>query len=116
MDARRARLRNHGFGSSRRRPRGRGAEQGSREMSEQKFTPGPWVVRETVVGGKRYGGCWVEALDPEDERGERLIKISGSGGARSYTTRVVDIQMHDDNDANAHLISAAPEMLSALER
>ena len=47
-----------------------------------------------------------------------LIPVSGSGGARSYTTRLFDIQPHDHNDANARFIAAArqlvPEAAAAL--
>ena len=66
-------------------------------------TPGPWVAKQTVIHKNEYGGWWLEGidLDPEDAtRPERLILISGSGGARSYTTRIIDRQIHDDNEAN----------------
>ena len=77
-------------------------------------TPGPWVVRETVIHDRKYGGLWIEALDPEQDDGKLRICISGSGGARSYTTRVVDIQTHDANDANARLIALTPQLAAAL--
>jgi len=64
-------------------------------------TPGKWSVRETVINGIGYGGHWVET-DHED-----LIQITGSGGARSFTHRVFDRQIHDDNEANAAYIAAA---------
>lgn len=85
-------------------------------MNELKHTPGPWIVRQSELHGERYGGLWVEAIDLGDDRGERLLPITGSGGAKSYTTRLVDIQIHDDNDANAHLIAAAPDLLEALKK
>jgi hypothetical protein len=75
-------------------------------------TPGPWKVCETTIHGIKYGGCWIEGPDVDDGDGRPqgvLIPISGSGGARSYTTRLVDIQDHDHNDANAALIAAAPD-------
>lgn len=65
-------------------------------------TPGPWRANATFIHGKKYGGMWVEA--PE------LIRITGSGGSQSYTHVVTDIQAHDDNDANARLIAAAPTL------
>lgn len=71
-------------------------------MSEQKHTPTPWAVRETILHGTRYGGLWIE---PEDA--EYLVPLSGPGGAKSYTSRVVDIQDHDHNDANARFIVKA---------
>jgi len=80
-----------------------------RDLAE-KATPGPWVVCQTVIHGKDYGGHWVEGveLDPEDPaHPERLVQISGSGGARSWTARIFDRQIHDDNEANALFIAAA---------
>lgn len=76
-------------------------------------TPGPWKVCETTIHGRKYGGCWVEGPDVDDGDGRPhglLIPISGSGGSMSYTTRVVDSQDHDHNDANAHLIASAPDL------
>lgn len=76
-------------------------------------TPGPWKCCETTIHGRKYGGCWVEGPDVDDGDGRPrgvLIPISGSGGAISYTTRLVDIQDHDHNDANANLIAAAPDL------
>ncbi len=83
-------------------------------------TPGPWRVCETTIHGRKYGGRWVEG--PEYERDDgcvqgMLIPISGSGGARSFTTRLVEQQDHDHNDANARLIAAAPDLAAlALSR
>lgn len=65
-------------------------------------TPGPWRTNATILHGKKYGVLWVEA--PE------LIRITGSGGSQSYTHVVTDTQIHDDNDANARLIAAAPTL------
>lgn len=46
---------------------------------------------------------------------EQLIQMSGSGGARSYTRRVVDPQDHDDNEANAaHIANASPARTAAI--
>ncbi len=76
-------------------------------------TPGPWVTSETTIHGVKYGGMWVQGADQPDDDGlmkPPLICISGSGGSRSYTTRIVERQDHDDNDANARLIALAPEL------
>lgn len=78
-------------------------------MREQKHTPTPWAVRETVMHGTRYGGLWIE---PEDA--EYLVPLSGSGGAKSYTSRIIDIQDHDHNDANARFIVRAVNNHEAL--
>jgi hypothetical protein len=80
-------------------------------------TPGPWKCCETTIHGIKYGGCWVEgpAVDEGDGMPRGLpIPISGSGGAMSYTTRLVDIQVHDHTDANARFIAYAREALPAL--
>jgi hypothetical protein len=81
-------------------------------------TPGPWVAKQTVIHKNEYGGWWLEGidLDPEDAtRPERLILISGSGGARSYTTRIIDRQIHDDNEANMKWFAlCSPDNIGAL--
>ncbi len=80
-------------------------------------TPGPWKCCETTIHGHKYGGCWVEGPDVDDGDGMLhglLIPISGSGGAKSFTTRLVDIQDHDHNDANARFIAWAREAVPAL--
>lgn len=81
-------------------------------------TPGPWVAKQTVIHGNEYGGWWLEGidLDPEDAtRPERLVLISGSGGARSYTTRIIDRQIHDDNEANMKWFAlCSPDNIGAL--
>lgn len=73
----------------------------------KRWTPGPWKVFQTTIHGKNYGGCWVEPADRE-----QFIQINGGA---SLTKRVIDRQVHDDNDANAALIAAAPELYEALE-
>jgi len=77
-------------------------------------TKGPWAVRQTVIHGKNYGGCWVEI-----ENGS-LIPMSGSGGSMSYTSRILETQCHDHNDANARFIAAAradiPALVAEVER
>ena len=92
-------------------------EQRLRE-AEDGVTPGPWVAKQTVINGNEYGGWWLEGidLDPEDAtRPERLILISGSGGARPYTTRIIDRQIHDDNEANMKWFAlCSPDNIGAL--
>lgn len=80
-------------------------------------TPGPWVTSETTIHGVKYGGAWVQGADQPDDDGlmkPPLICISGSGGSRSFTTRIVERQDHDDNDANARLIALAPTLAAEL--
>ena len=80
-------------------------------------TPGPWRICEATIHGRKYGGCWVEGPEVDDGDGGTsgmLIPMSGSGGSTSYTTRVVDVQGHDYNDANARLIALAPSLAAAL--
>lgn len=80
-------------------------------------TAGPWRVCETSIDGKKYGGCWVEGPDETDYEGRKhgmLIPMSGSGGAMSYTTRLVDRQDHDHNDTNARLIALAPDLAATV--
>ena len=73
-------------------------------------TPGPWHSYQTTIHGNKYGGHWVAVSDPA-----QLIQISGSGGARSFTQRVVDTQDHDDNEANAaHIARCDPDTIRAL--
>ena len=71
-----------------------------------KFTPGPWHVTEArgLEGEHLY---WEISGDSHKYRGylATLQHSEGIGG----TTR-------DENDANALLVSAAPEMYMALER
>lgn len=81
-------------------------------------TPGPWVAKQTVIHGNEYGGWWLEGVDPNPEDAkypERLVQISGSGGARSYTTRIIDRQIHDDNEANMKWFAlCSPDNIGAL--
>ena len=80
-------------------------------------TPWPWRICEATIHGRKYGGCWVEGPETDDGDGRprgMLIPISGSGGAMSYTTRVIEAQGHDHNDANARLIALAPQLAAAL--
>jgi len=75
-------------------------------------TKGPWSCKQTIIQGKAYGGKWVERSDGEG------VKLSGSGGAVSYTREVFTTQDHDDNDVNAAFIAAAnpAAILSLIQR
>jgi len=74
--------------------------------SETKFTPGPWLVPDQT---------WRRELTVEVSGDER-IKCPGSGGAMSYTETVCTLNWSGTDEwiANAHLISAAPDMYEAL--
>jgi hypothetical protein len=65
-------------------------------MGGEKHTPGPWVIDETKV---EHGCCWSTAIFAPDSNGYY-------GGPGELVAEA--------NDANAHLIAAAPELLEAL--
>lgn len=80
-------------------------------MSEAKFTPGPWVVgyKSLTVGipeNAKIGGF--EKLF--DVRGWGYFTGLGHGALRMSAEDAIAIQ-----DANAHLIAAAPELYEASE-
>lgn len=62
-------------------------------MSEQKHTPGPWVAR--LVGGHGFAGQTGYAIDYNSDQ-----------------EQVVDFVYEQ---ADAHLIAAAPDLLAALK-
>lgn len=71
-------------------------------MSENKFTPGPWLVT---------GGTFVYALNDYGTNSFWANIYAGSqGGYKSAATSSEEIE------ANANLIAAAPDLLEALER
>ena len=61
-------------------------------------TPGPWKAhKQTIVQGREF---WIGGAD------------AGAG----FAQEVADVYTHHSHgEANAHLIAAAPELLSALE-
>ena len=63
-------------------------------MTQGKHTPGPW---EWVKDKSDWGGTWIFSGDTP------VLDYAGCG---SHDTEI--------SDANAHLISAAPDMLEAL--
>lgn len=72
-------------------------------MSKPQYTPGPWEVRHGIIYGNSVGGCRME------ESTHMVAMIRGWG----------HLQYRDDGeavqDANAHLIAAAPDMYEAAE-
>jgi hypothetical protein len=64
-------------------------------MSKQGFTPGPWTVAAKDLGGE--GPSWRVHTDD----GQEVAKVHRWNG--------------EGDEANAHLIAAAPMMLVALE-
>lgn len=70
-------------------------------MSENKYTPGPWIIDPAEVAEKQDPGFFGYPGDPE---GYHMI----STDAWRLTGHI--------GDANAKLIAAAPELLEALKR
>lgn len=66
---------------------------------DTKHTPGPWSVSKS----KHMGGEHVVATLAEDRDDRALVVHAPHGNA-------------DQDDANAYLIAAAPELLAALQR
>lgn len=87
-------------------------------------TPGPWELERRVIHGKDYGvyGVILTPDEPnEEEDGERLLRMSGSGGAISYSRYVVRPSDVDADDENLTYIAAANPaqvlaLLDALDR
>lgn len=69
-------------------------------MSKPKHTPGPWFIKPTPSG--TFGRGWKE-ISPS------VVTCAEYHSSRDGV--VCGVQM---SDANAHLISAAPDMLEAL--
>jgi hypothetical protein len=69
-----------------------------------KHTPGPW----TLIGGKN--GEWdIEAVGDHDTSGGGAWAIAQTFGSVGYGEGNIE------SDANARLIAAAPELLTALQ-
>lgn len=69
-------------------------------MNKQKHTPGPWTIEENaIISANKW-------LIPPDKYGpgvrQKIIDLTGAMGG-------------DNTDADARLISAAPDMLEALQ-
>jgi hypothetical protein len=74
----------------------------------EKATLGPWkTVPAAVINGKPFGPLHI-AIDGDG------ILITGSGGARSWTTDVFKKQIHDDNDRNADFVAHSRTDIPAL--
>ncbi len=77
-------------------------------MSETKFTPGPWFIKQSEEIRSPYGG---------NVSSTRITILDEPGG--QYQSRHVIAQVAKGNgrgDANAALIAAAPEMYEQLKR
>lgn len=75
-------------------------------MTEAKFTKGPWVSYGSGVATEAYG------LKPD--------RTYGHGCGATFVCCLNDGEYHEykdreEQEANAHLISAAPDMYEALE-
>lgn len=71
-------------------------------MAENKHTPEPWFVEKRSQWG---------VLAHELPRGGARRRIAVCGSPRAYADSVLD----GEDEANARLIAAAPEMLAALQ-
>lgn len=69
-----------------------------------KHTPGPWQIFEPSGLSENFLIAFVEH-DADDE-----------GRHKSWLTRICEMSDTDDEEANANLISAAPELAEALQR
>jgi hypothetical protein len=75
-------------------------------------TPGPWSAEPKITIHDQGYGVALRVAD-----GEPRVQISGSGGARSYTSDLVKFDGTDDDAANARFIAASRTALpAALER
>lgn len=70
-------------------------------MSELKITPGPWILGESLE-------AFVYALRTGNDVNRMSLQVQGGYTDTGKTTR-------EELDANARLIAAAPDLLSALE-
>lgn len=72
-------------------------------MSTPAFTEGPWYIEEDIAGHDYVRIIGAVDGDANDD-----------GTPRMLCTHVADILDNDDEQANARLIAAAPEMYKAL--
>ncbi|KAB7765370.1 hypothetical protein [Xanthomonas sp. LMG 12461] len=75
-------------------------------MSETKWTPGPWLVNTAGVGSS-YGGIEVTEFYVYNPKVVKNVAIAAD---------IVDPKTGQPSEANARLISAAPELYEALSR
>jgi hypothetical protein len=79
-------------------------------MSNAKFTPGPWSVGNTTV--RKYGSMSFPEVAVHVgtfEKHGNCLAIVHLGGSGAISSLIADVE------ANARLISAAPEMYEALK-
>lgn len=76
----------------------------------EKATPGEWRPATTEISGIRYRLSGIEITCDED-----MLQISGSGGAKSFTSYVFRDAGADDDGANIDFVCAAqPRTILAL--
>jgi hypothetical protein len=82
------------------------------EMSEPKFTPGPWKV-ESAFPFVAFGHDWtiIRKHDTPDDRWVAVACIDNMHGDCTHET----ITTPDEQRANASLIAAAPALFEACE-
>lgn len=72
-----------------------------------KHTAGPWIV-----WNDRHGNLSVRSANERDTKDETYLEIATEvGGLRTWK----NFKDHSEEEANARLIAAAPELLEALE-
>src|SRR5437899_2198246 len=76
------------------------------------------VAMETVRGwGKHTPGPWAIGNDGNGVSGDRKTTLWGNDGTQAAIIIQSGLLSHEDTaEANAHLIAAAPELLSALKQ
>ena len=71
-------------------------------MTEHKHTPGPWTIKSNI---NELGNCELIVKKDYSLIAETFWRLDNDTGIRS----------HDEREANARLIAAAPALLEALE-
>ena len=66
---------------------------------DTKFTPGPWVAIRSI---------------PQEGYDGWYLRAQPNSAMRGFTKEIGWVNGSDENEANAHLISAAPDMFEAL--
>lgn len=84
-------------------------------MADEKFTPGPWLIREASTSS----GLWLELFREGawfDDCSEFVIAETGTTkDRRDSSQRWRSTRDRGVHEANTHLISAAPDMYAVLK-